>query len=365
MHRAKPTPCTSGAAEVRAHLDGWIARRRMAGVQYLLVRDGEVALEHCGGWSDFAASQPVGPHTSFNLYSMTKPVTAALVLALVQQRCFGLDDPIARATGLHGLGRLGSVGQTLVHRAGFANPMPLRWFHRADEDRHFDEAAFVQRVLAAQSSRAPGRPRYSNPGYLALGLAVERALGRPFRQALTDALLAPLQLGPDERLGFTPLTPQAHARGHVRRHGLLDFALGWLVDRRRIVSGSVGPWVELHHHHVDGSAYGGLLGNARGLARFGRAVLGQVEGIAPAVRSGLVRALPGAGPARSLGWFCGELLGQPWRAHAGGGLGAYGELRLYPQLGAVSVLLTNRPGLRDERLLDRLDALWLASVPAP
>lgn len=360
MNRATTALATPLPA-IRARLDDWVARGQMAGLQYLLVRDGEVWLEHCAGFSDVAARQPVEPRTTFNLYSITKPFTAALVLSLVQQRHFTLEEPIASATGLPGLSRFGTLAQTLVHRAGFANPMPLRWFHLADEDPGFDETAFVRRVLGAQSGQSPCRPRYSNPGYLALGVAVERALGRSFRQALTDTLLAPLQLVPGQHLGFASAAPQAHAHGHLRRHGLLDWALGWLVDRRRIVAGTAGRWVRLQHHHVDGSAYGGLIGNARGLVRFGEAVLGLREGLEDAVRHDLMRTVPGPGPARSLGWFRGALSGQPWLAHAGGGLGAYAELRLYPQLSTVSALLTNRPGLRDEKLLDRLDSYWLAT----
>lgn len=364
MHGPTTSALASARSALRARLDGAVVHRRTAGVQYLLVRGGEVLLEHCAGHRDVAARLPVEPSTTFNLYSITKPFTAAMVLELARRRHIELDAPVSRATSLDGLARLGTVAQTLVHRAGFANPMPLRWFHLAQEDLGFDEAAFVHRVLASQSGRSPSSPRYSNLGYLALGVAIERALGLPFRQALADVLLSPLQLAPDQCLAFSPSAPDAHARGHLRRHGLLDMALGWLVDRERIVAGNTGRWVQLRHHHVDGSAYGGLIGNARGLVRFGQAVLGLREGIAPAVRSDLLRDVPGPGAARSLGWFRGELAGHTWFAHAGGGLGAYGELRLYPGLSAVSAVLTNRPGLRDEQLLDRLDGLWLGAANA-
>jgi CubicO group peptidase (beta-lactamase class C family) len=138
----------------------------------------------------------------------------------------------------------------------------------------------------------------------------------------------------------------------------VDLALGCFVDRKRIVAGTSGRWVRLRHHHVDGSAYGGLMGNARGLVRFGEAVLGRREGLDVAVRADLLRTVSGPAPSRSLGWFRGSLSNEPWLAHAGGGLGAYGELRLYPESLTVSALLTNRPGLRDEKLLDRVDRLW-------
>lgn len=101
------------------------------------------------------------------------------------------------------------------------------------------------------------------------------------------------------------------------------------------------------------------MANARGLARFGRAVLGHVQGLAPAVRRQLLDPVPGPGPLRSLGFFGGRTGPHPWFAHAGGGLGAYGELRVYPHADAVSVLVTNGPGRSDARCLDGLDASWL------
>lgn len=354
-------PSADPQAAVRALLDRLIATGRTAGLQYLLLRDGMAPLEHCAGWSDALAARPVTPATTFNLYSITKPFTAALVLELARRGAFRLEDRIAHATGRPGLSRLGTVRETLLHRAGFANPMPLRWFHLDDEDAGFDEAAFVARVLGAEALHAPRTPRYSNPGYLALGAAIERALGLRFRTALATQLLAALPLAQDGHLGFTAPQAQAHALGHLPRFGLLDLALGWLVQRGRIEARREARWVQLRHHHVDGSAYGGLIGNARGAARFGQAVLGLVEGIDPQVRRELltVVATPGARATRSLGWFSDRLRGEPWFAHAGGGIGGYGELRLYPELRAVSVLLTNAAGLSDRRALDAIDAAWL------
>jgi len=350
------------ASALRKLLNRWVDLGRVAGLQHLVMSQGQIAFEHCAGVADAAAGQPVDGDTQFNLYSITKPLTATLVANLGLQGAIGLEEPIANAAGLPSLANFGTVRQTLVHRAGFANPMPLRWTHRAEEDALFDEPSFVQQRLAYAATRGPVGPRYSNVGYLALGQAVERATGLGFRRAMHRHLIDALHLGPGEHLGFAPAAGTAWSPGHLSRYGLLNLVLGGLVRRRDVVADTSGRWVHLRRHHVDGSAYGGLIGNARGLARFGMALMGHGTFQDDRLRRLVCSVPPGPGEGRTLAWFTGQLAGQPWLSHAGGGLGAYGELRLYPELATASVLLTNRPGLRDARALDRLDAAWLPSA---
>ncbi|MBB2485006.1 beta-lactamase family protein [Mitsuaria sp. WAJ17] len=252
----------------------------MAGLQYRVMRAGSAPLEHCAGMADAGQGQRVVPDTVFNLYSLTKPLTATLVARLALH----LDQPIATGTGLPALGHLGTLQETLTHRAGFSTPWPLRWTHRASEDMHFNEADFVDRRLAEAATLRRQSPRYSNIGYLALGRAIERATGVGFRQALQRGLLAELQLGEQAQLGFAPRPHQPWALGHLRRFSLLNADLGLMVPRHDVVAGLSEGWVRLHAHQVNGSAYGGLIGNARGLARFGAAMLGLVPGIEASVR---------------------------------------------------------------------------------
>jgi CubicO group peptidase (beta-lactamase class C family) len=337
------------------------ARRGAAGLQLVVRRDGCRPLEDCQGLADAARRRVVTPETTFNAYSIAKTLTAAAVVALADAGRLDLGAPIGAAAGIDGLEAYGTVRETLLHRAGFRNPNPLRWIHPAPSHDDFDEAAFMRaRVEPLRGARRRwARSGYSNIGYLLLGLAVERAAGEPFVQAVHSWVIDPLRLAPDARLGFRIEQPERHAHGHLRRHGLLDLTLGLFADRSTLVQGGDARWVQLRLHQVDGSAYGGLVANARGLARFGQAVLGIGEGMRPELRRQLLDIVPGPGPCRSLGWFSGTLGRHRWFAHAGGGLGAYGELRLYPSLGAVSVLLTNGPGLTDARCLDDIDPAWI------
>ncbi|HSC64619.1 MAG TPA: serine hydrolase domain-containing protein [Caldimonas sp.] len=347
---------------VGQRLQRLMARHRIAGAQYLLSVGGRVRVEHALGVADAVRGSAVTTATTFNLYSITKPFTAACTVAAAERGAFDLDAPVAVASGEPALASFGTVRDTLLHRAGFPNPLPLRWVHDAAEDAAFDEHAFVAQRLQALRGRTVrrGRAAYSNLGYLALGRAVERATGQPFRHAVQGCLLDKLPRLDGSALGFGIGDPGRHARGLLPRCSALALVLRWLVDAR-LVDGPAGPWRQIRPHCVNGSAYGGLVGNARGLAAFGHAMLG-LGGACGIAREPLLATAPGPGPARTLAWFEGRLQGRRWLAHAGGGLGGYGELRLYPELEVVSVLVSNAPGLRDHRWLDLLDAPGLAAA---
>jgi hypothetical protein len=61
----------------------------------------------------------------------------------------------------------------------------------------------------------------------------------------------------------------------------------------------------------------------------------------------------------SLSWFTDIFKNQRYYAHPGGGGGFYVELRLYPGIGKGSILMCNRTGISNERILDKVDGFML------
>lgn len=347
------------AAALGRRLETLMERRGAAGLQYLMLRHGTIAFEYCAGIADAHTGTPVTPETVFNAYSITKPFTAAAAATLDAMGLLRLDAPIGKAAGVDQIEAYGSLRDALLHRAGFRNPYPLRWIHPAEGHSSFDESAFVNaQVARVQRARPLRSSRYSNVGYLLAGMAVERAQRSRFSRATESLVFEPLGLRDDETLGFGFPAPKHWAHGHLRRKGLLNLALGVLVGRG-IVESVEGRWVRLKLHNVNGSAYGGLLANARGLGRFCSAILGEAQGVALATRERLLTLVDGCRPERSVGFFSGKLAGSRWFGHPGGGLGGYGEIRVYPELRAVSVLLTNAPGLANANCLDDIDWHWI------
>ena len=61
----------------------------------LFARDGVVVYSNAAGWKDIASEQPMTVDTPVRIASMTKPITAAAAMILVQEGKLGLDDPVA------------------------------------------------------------------------------------------------------------------------------------------------------------------------------------------------------------------------------------------------------------------------------
>ena len=350
------------ASATKRLLDAMIADRATPGLQYAFVSADAVLFCHYGGSADLRAHRATTEHTTFNAYSVTKTFTAAATLRLAEQHGLDLDRPMANHLERWPAIGKATIRQTLLHTGGFANPNPLRWVHRVDDGDAFDRARFVEDVLRAHGCpvSTPGtRCVYSNIGYLVLGELIEHVSGQPYVDYVQQHLLQPLGLRDGETLGFDIPHSGDHARGTLRRLGALDLVLGFFIDRDRLVEGNAGRWVQFRNLNVNGEAYGGLIGNVPGFVRYLQALL---SGGFPsrATRALLFAAESAPGPARSLGWFMGRLGSEPWFAHAGGGPGYYCEARVYPRVGRASVVMLNRTGLRDVRMLDRLDRPLLA-----
>jgi D-alanyl-D-alanine carboxypeptidase len=133
--------------------------RETPGLQYLALNAGAPVFEFCGGPADIGARRAMDAATTLNAYSMSKTITAAAVLRLVQAGALSLDDTIGRffPDGCPFDGAI-TIRQLMTHTAGIPNPIPLRWVHLAERHAGFDEGAALQRVLRKNPklAAAPG-----------------------------------------------------------------------------------------------------------------------------------------------------------------------------------------------------------------
>lgn len=74
----------------------YIDQGRLRGAQVLVARRGEVAHRGVFGMMDAERGRPMGEDTLFRIYSMTKPLTSAAFMMLVEESLVALDDPVSR-----------------------------------------------------------------------------------------------------------------------------------------------------------------------------------------------------------------------------------------------------------------------------
>jgi D-alanyl-D-alanine carboxypeptidase len=348
----------SSAAPIRVPLDRWISRT--PGIQYVAVTASEIVAESVDGLADLSRSRraPLSPSTSMMAYSMSKTITAVAVLQLVEAGKIALDDPIDRYVDdvpYHGV----TVRQLLSHTSGIPNPIPLRWVHAAATHAGFDEDAALAAVMRAHprlSSRPGTRYRYSNIGYWLLGTIVARVSGLRFTDYVATRVIGPLGLSPQD-LGYAIADPSTHASGYLERYSMMNLLKGFLIDRE-LVGQRSGRWVEIRPHCVNGAAFGGLVGTARAFAVFLQDQLRDRSVLIGADAKRLLYdarlAVPGLDVPMTLGWHVGQIDRRPYFFKEGGGGGFHCLMRLYPERGLGTVVMTNATAFPVHRMLDEI-----------
>jgi D-alanyl-D-alanine carboxypeptidase len=353
------------ASRVESQLAALTAASTVPGLQYVVVTAGGVLFEHASGWADIRRQVPLDGTTTMMAYSMSKTITAVAVLQQVETGRVGLDEPVERYLGsMLPYGPRVTVRQLISHTSGIPNPIPLRWVHAADLCETFDEDTALAAVLEKHPrlSFAPGsRYAYSNIGYWLLGKVVERATGETFTASVIDRVLRPLEIGPPD-LGYAVADPAHHATGYLEKYSLMNIVKGLLLDRSLIGDYS-GRWLAIRSHFVNGPAFGGLIGTAKGFGMFLQDQLREHSGLLSAdtrqqfyTPQCTTRGIP---VPMTLGWHIRDVDGRRFFYKDGGGGGFRCTMRLYPGSGVGTVAMTNATGFDVARLLNRIDPAFL------
>src|SRR6266540_1915317 len=81
------------------------------------------------------------------IYSMTKTLTAAATLQLVEKEQIRLDDPVKKYLPDIPYDKQVTIRHLLSQTSGIPNPIPLKWAHLAEEHAAHDENGALKAVL--------------------------------------------------------------------------------------------------------------------------------------------------------------------------------------------------------------------------
>jgi CubicO group peptidase (beta-lactamase class C family) len=350
----------AGADPVRTRLDELVRHSKTPGIQYLVVTPHHTVLDYAGGWADIAGRRPMHSDTAMMAYSMSKTITAAAALQLVEAQKVNLDAPIDRYLDSQPYGSAVTVRQLLSHTAGIPNPIPLGWVHQASLHSSFDEHAALGAVLAKHPKLAspPGtRYRYSNIGYWLMGRIIEQASGLPFPSFVRSHVLRPLGIA-NEELDYTAPASGSSAKGYLEKYSWMNMAKSLLLDKA-LIGGYEGRWLHIRDHYLNGPAFGGLVGSARGFGKFLQDQLRPHSVLFNDTTRELfntaARTTAGVDVPMTPGWHVGTASSGRVLYKEGGGGGFHCLMRLYPGAGVGSVVMTNATGFNVHRFLDEMD----------
>ncbi|WP_417317210.1 serine hydrolase domain-containing protein [Emcibacter sp.] len=171
----------------------------LAGIVTLTSRGGEIVQSEAIGWSDIETHTPMRPDTLFRIASMSKPITSAAALMLMEEGKIALEDPISRWVP-----ELANL-KVLVDPAG-----PLQDTVPANRE------ITIEDLLTHRS-----------------GIAYAPFSEGPLQQAYDDALGDPgmNRKTPDEWLAALGTLPLAFQPGERFHYGHSTDVLGFLIGR--------------------------------------------------------------------------------------------------------------------------------------
>jgi CubicO group peptidase (beta-lactamase class C family) len=352
-------------SDLQTLLDTAVAEAAAPGAVALLARGDDLEVA-AAGVADLDTKTPMARDTLFRFASVTKPVTAAGVLLLVEDGVLGLDDPIARwlpelehvtavrmpqspVDDVVPAARPITVFDVLTGRPGwgfpsdFTLPQVQALFAVQNDGREVQRRPAYGEWLAALAQipllYQPGEAwLYDTPSDLQ-GVLIARASGRTLPEFLAERILGPLGMD-----GSAFVVPEGDRGRFTSFYGRGDdggFVLRDAPD---------GQWSTMPAFPA-GSA--GLAGPVDDLHRFGRALLGELPLLSPASRELMLtdHLTPeqreiGALFLEGQGWGCGGSVdvaaSDPWTVPGRyGWVGGTGtSLHVTPSTGTVAVLLT-------------------------
>ena len=237
---AASTPETTEAAEpaaepvnpLSAAVLEWMDETGAPGVVLAVTRGGAEPLTFAWGVSDLATDTPMTPDHHVRIGSVTKSVTAAVVLQLVAEGLVDLDAPVAQylgedwAPGYEHAAAV-TVRDLLGHTSGFVEFAVNTKFYQLAASR-LDVPITPEEILEFAAAYGPVADlgteyRYNTTGYVAAGLLIEAVTGNTaaheMRARVFDRLgLSHTYLTPSE------FPPEPTANGYVG--GTFAYVLG-------------------------------------------------------------------------------------------------------------------------------------------
>lgn len=175
-----------------------VAADDVGGIVAGVAVDGDLVWARAFGWADRDLRIPLRTSAISRTGSISKSVTALLLMRLVDQGVVGLDDPAARhLPELRGLEDPGdgvpeiTLRQLASHTSGLIREPRLEG--AAEGPIEGWQAKVLASIPSTGFAHAPGEAYlYSNIGFGILGLALERAAERPFMELVDEEIFRPL-----------------------------------------------------------------------------------------------------------------------------------------------------------------------------
>lgn len=186
------------AAGLRASLED-VVENTVVPSAMVVVRSGQFGdATFTFGNTELGGAQPVSTKDHFRVGSVTKTMTATVILQLVQEGRLALDDPVSDYVVSVPDGDTITIGQLLDMRSGlYSYTEDPGWSNAVEVEPHrvWTPQELLDIAFAYPADFAPGSSwHYTNTNYILLGLIMEQVTGQTASEVFEQRLFAPLHM---------------------------------------------------------------------------------------------------------------------------------------------------------------------------
>ena len=286
---ATTAPATTGQAGLKpidktalqAMADATVKDLLVPGV-VMLLRTPQGEFTAASGTTALGAQTPPGADTHFRIASVTKTMTAAVILLLAQEGKLKLDDPVSKYVPEVPNGANITLAELLEMRSGlysFTDAPEITASTDDDPTRVWTPQELLAIAFAQPPMFAPGAEYYyNNTGYVLLGLIIEQLDGKPLATVFHDRLFGPLGMTNTMFPAATSSAiPEPYSHGYLygsSSHVLLGTPLYTPEMEAEAKAGTHQPTDYTDINHSAFYAAGAVISTAADLATWMKALAG-------------------------------------------------------------------------------------------
>lgn len=229
-------PAVRGMESFDRMMRGLMAKWRIPGGALAVSKNGRLVFARGYGWADREAKEAVQPDSLFRIASISKTITAAAIVKLVEKKQLDLDTPAFNilddlqapdgATIDERLKRV-TVRQLLHHSGGWDRAQsidPIMLPHKAAQvfktQSPGDTNTLIRYMMGQPLQFDPGtRYAYSNFGYNILGQIIEKVSGQTYEDYVRTHILQPASAN---RMRVAKTTLAGRVVGEVKYFDAVD-----------------------------------------------------------------------------------------------------------------------------------------------
>ena len=285
----------------------------------VLVAQGNVVSEYVHGWKDVITRKPLKVGTRFPILSITKTMTATVVLKLQEDGKLSVRDKLSKYIPDFPNANKITIEHLITHTSGIHNYSD---YVGVEDSLITNYPIAKERILNQIKSQPPDfspgkRYSYNNSGYYLLGLIIEGVTGKPYETVVREMIFEPLNMK-HSGFDFLRLPDSIKAKGYQFLEAGRAVPYKHFDSTYAYAAGSVYSNVHDMHQWALAISSGKILSKKSWAAAF------------TPRRNGY-----------GYGWMIGQFLGRKYIRHSGGYPGYANEFVHYPEEDLTVIILNN------------------------